>query len=417
MNTSKLPKELLDDALFDLAFDFKQSKIWKKFRDTQLFAVMDQNGGINYCSILGRGGELSALAVYPGTEGLQTYRQVLKEPAFLLGELATSEQLTVQDCIMLSLNKKIDVHPRNLKVVQSYCKRKGKTLRGKNAYPAFERFRPSFYPWHLTEESEVEIIRIALEATLCIAERIQNELPETLGFFDDVAPGAVIPLLKKNSKGVFKWEETVLPDEVEPNYPKGFLDDISAAGLKKKRKNHRSWGIHILMYPEAVAADELLSDGMPEEAPFFPYVMLVVDEKQGLVVTASMLETSGMDVQKFSRDLIEAIGQHGRPNGFYCIDERTEAFLSDFSAKLGIKTILKEEDEVLEDVIDAFYDRMDDVGNSLLDMVYDGLCSPELVREMPDEILEELMRVGRDLPDEIQNIIMREYFRRCKNRN
>ena len=49
------------EKMFDLAFAYKKSKLWKRLYDSELFAVRLPNGKTGYCSVMGMLGEHNAL--------------------------------------------------------------------------------------------------------------------------------------------------------------------------------------------------------------------------------------------------------------------------------------------------------------------------------------------------------------------
>ena len=88
--------------LFDLAYKFRNSKVWKAFYEDEVFAVTLPDGQIGYCYIMGRSGEHMALSVHIGGEGFTTYRKIKELNRFT----APSEALMIQDCIQCSIEKK-----------------------------------------------------------------------------------------------------------------------------------------------------------------------------------------------------------------------------------------------------------------------------------------------------------------------
>ena len=69
---------MASDKLYKLAFEFKKLKLWKVLNETQIFGVKTDSGEILYCVILGELGEHFALLVYPGVEGLDSYRKLFE---------------------------------------------------------------------------------------------------------------------------------------------------------------------------------------------------------------------------------------------------------------------------------------------------------------------------------------------------
>ena len=61
------------DKMYDLAFQYKGTKLWQQFYDDELFAVKLADGEVGYCCVMGMIGEHNALAVYVGDKGYQSY--------------------------------------------------------------------------------------------------------------------------------------------------------------------------------------------------------------------------------------------------------------------------------------------------------------------------------------------------------
>ena len=57
---------MASDRLYDIALNYKNTKLWKRICDTELFAVRLSDGNIGYCSVMGELGEHIALALYIG---------------------------------------------------------------------------------------------------------------------------------------------------------------------------------------------------------------------------------------------------------------------------------------------------------------------------------------------------------------
>ena len=63
---------MISDKLYELAFAYKKTKLWKILWESELFAVKFSDGRIGYISIMGNLGEYCALGLYIGEEGLNS---------------------------------------------------------------------------------------------------------------------------------------------------------------------------------------------------------------------------------------------------------------------------------------------------------------------------------------------------------
>lgn len=67
-NTSTIP-----DSLYDKAFAYFNTELYKTLFDSDIFAVRFTDGEIGYCCVMGMLGEYISLAVYPGKSGLYSF--------------------------------------------------------------------------------------------------------------------------------------------------------------------------------------------------------------------------------------------------------------------------------------------------------------------------------------------------------
>lgn len=198
---------MIPDTFYDLAFSFRKSELWTKLYDSQLFAVQHSDGSIGYCCVMGMMGEHLALAEYPGNGGLDAYRKMGVNRSGM--DLLDDHELAMsQNCLMVSFQNKSELRPREVSEVNAYTTSQGLALRGKKAYPQFERFRPHYFPWRLGDETDQKHLQEALEAVLEVSERLILTAPETLGFTEGAPFERSIPLLVKEN-GTFVWGKLI----------------------------------------------------------------------------------------------------------------------------------------------------------------------------------------------------------------
>ena len=91
------------DQLYDLALAFRKTKLWKRLYDSELFAVSLSNGQTGYCCVMGYLGEHTALAVYIGEQGLDSYRHLQEISHVPVNALQAHEFMLSQFCLQCSL--------------------------------------------------------------------------------------------------------------------------------------------------------------------------------------------------------------------------------------------------------------------------------------------------------------------------
>ena len=102
-------------ALYDLAYTFRKSKIWKQSDEDEMFAVKLPGNEIGYCFISGMAGQADpGFLVCPGTKGLSAVRRCFGEAADPLG----------RDCLMLAFRERSKLSEDELMMLSAYCKEK-----------------------------------------------------------------------------------------------------------------------------------------------------------------------------------------------------------------------------------------------------------------------------------------------------
>ncbi|MGA9347192.1 MAG: hypothetical protein WBW48_00105 [Anaerolineae bacterium] len=128
-------------ALYQAALEFKEIEAWTWMYDSDVFGVQNPvSGEIGYCCIMGALGEMFALAVYLGSEGLESYMRIASEPP--LDPSEAFEELLLQKCLMASFANREELAKEDYQVI----KRLGLKFRGRIAWPLFRSYRPAYHP-------------------------------------------------------------------------------------------------------------------------------------------------------------------------------------------------------------------------------------------------------------------------------
>ena len=115
------------DRMYELAFSFKNRKLWKELSDTELFGVLLADGEIGYCSVMGMLGEHPSLGVYIGQSGYAGFCRMLS-PAFSPESADAAEILAAQDCLRCSFENGEMLSEQEIREVRTYCRKTKKTL-------------------------------------------------------------------------------------------------------------------------------------------------------------------------------------------------------------------------------------------------------------------------------------------------
>lgn len=319
---------MASDRLYELAFQFKNCRLWDVIADTELYAVQFQDGEIGYCSVMGMLRQHLAIGVYIGQSGYASCRYTL-DLASPYGDIDEMEAITAQECLQCSFENKEMLSEEELGAVRDYCRRSDKKLRGRNAFPQFLKYVPGRYPWPLGSEEEESRLIQALEASVWLRKTLNSRDKQSLGLNPVSDNTLKIPLLMKINE---KWKlgYTILPNP-EQIWPAPVLENEVLTARIRKLKKKGTWESGSFYLPEPARSED-----DEEPAPYFPLILLNVDRKTGMVMIP-IIGAAGQE-EKMLLDLAERmVSENDCPAKILVGDARTEALLKDFCARTGVQ--------------------------------------------------------------------------------
>lgn len=408
---------------YEAAFNFKKTRLWKKMYDSQLFAVRHADGGIGYCCVMGNAGRFTALAMYPGSEGLESYRR-MSTVDLDADEFEKHEIMLSQNCLMCSFERKDDLHPEALKNVKAYCAKNNITPRGANAYPNLIIHKPEMYPWPIKEEADIIRLSEALDAAVEVARRMQDASAERLGFTVGPPYDRKIPLLEKQGDA-YQWSALSLPPpQAEEDYPSPrSINELALGHVKRSRKKGGVWGCDVLLHKDPVSHDEeaIRMGIMPEEAPYFPRLMIIVNCDTGLLINMSLAKGTGDYADEFARQVIDTAKKEGRPQTILVKRTRALSLFDPLAKAMGTDIVFAEDipalDEAEADYVNAFGKGEEDdaeVSDFEMDQLARFFEDKEAIKSVPDNILDEMLSLSAlgILRDEWKAALLNERERR-----
>ncbi len=273
--------------LYAAADRIKEIAPWEWMFEEEMFGVQDPTSGqFNYVSVMGHLGEHYSIAVYLGDDATNDILNMMENPE-------TSEPTQVLEIRQLQ----ISFEDRNYleKADRDLLKSLGLKYRGENAWPMFRSYQAGYIPWYL-EENEAELLATVLEQAILVFERYADD--EDLLIPDENQPLLSNGQETQESDGEpffvrvpdttdagLTWRDAfrVLPPKQE------YLLDITmpqasfdrAAKLPRKKG---AWEVDFFMIPAPV--------GQRGQRAQFPYMLLVVDAKSGMILTPEMIEVT-----------------------------------------------------------------------------------------------------------------------------
>jgi hypothetical protein len=261
-------------SLYDAAIAFRNIEPWEWMKETDIFGVRNpQTGEVGYCCIMGEMGEVLAIAVYLGTEGLEGYLNIRR------GQIQHDDpdSLFIQNCLMLSFENRKLVQEDDREIINEL----GLKFRGKNAWPVFRRYEPGYFPWFLNRDEVLYMTNALQQATdICLRFKDDAKLfrsPDKNQYLIRVAE-------EKNGRVSWKneWRKPSLPEKKDQGFYKP-VDEVRIQRLKKTVKStHAIWEIDFFYAPTPV---------LEGERPFFPYAIMIIDHDTGFILDMHLAET------------------------------------------------------------------------------------------------------------------------------
>lgn len=255
--------------LYEAADQFKKLKPWEWLSNVHLFGVRSPwDHRIGYCCVMGSGKEVFGMAVYLGTEGLQTVLDMLN------GEFI-GDPLFAQHCYMLSFGSRDELYPEEYERVKEL----GLSFRGKTAWPSFRLYEPGYVPWPITDRDDIvfltEILRQAMEVSLSYRED-----PDALLEGNGERFLVRIPVTGEGA-GTTEWiSEWLKPDQADrPLEPAGRAVMVDELRMVKARRAVSAdagvWEVDSFFIPMPIE---------DEERPFYPTMNVIADQETGQIL-------------------------------------------------------------------------------------------------------------------------------------
>jgi len=324
--------------LYQAAIDFRDLGSWEWMSDEEIFGVQHPvTGEIGYCCIMGALGEMFALAVYLGSEGLQTYLAILSGGDNLFDELFSS-----QKCLMASFEPRQNLTKQD----RQQIKELGFKFRGGSAWPLFRNYQPGYAPWYLTLE-EAEFLTLALQQSKELAIRLYHnekslQPPQTGHYLVRIPDGEGEALTWKDA-----W---VSPEPWKPPFliPQPNQEALRALADKIVRTGD-TWEMDFFHAPMPIQENR-------NQRPYFPWVLLAADQFSGLVLICHLASEENYKTE-FQEAVIRLLRERnimpknilvGRPELYKLLDP----LKSGLNLKMRIANKLKGLERVKESLFD-----------------------------------------------------------------
>lgn len=341
---------MASEKLYDLAYRFRDTRLWKKLSEFELFAVKLADGETGYCNVTGMRGRHIALALYTGEKGYQSFRRIAETDWSSVSSSEESNVAFSMDCLQCSFENRDMLSPEETAEVRRYAAAHKRNLRGANAFAQFDKYEPGHIRWTLETDREVWRLSRALEAVLALDAMLKEKTKEELGIRPLDSCEGRIPLLFLR-RGAWQIGETDLP-AAAPVWPEpGFPDDLKAARIRLGKKSG-IWECAACYMRYPVRDEE---DG--DTAPWIPLMLVSTDPLTRSLMPPVLSKKSDAEelMEGYASMLLES---DTVPKTIRCGDDRSFALLKDLCAKAGIRLERTEISANLREAMDALTEEM-----------------------------------------------------------
>lgn len=404
--------------LFEKAFEYKATKLWKKLSDSHLFAVRHSDETISYCCVMGNANEYLAFAAYHGDEGLESYRKIGFTEDGEINHCDDFEYSVSQDCIICTFLHKDDFssYKDEWNAIKSFCKENKIKILEDTQLPLFERFTPFKYPCMITEEVDKMYLLEAFDAALDVAHRLETSTPAKLGLRPGEPFNRQIPLLEKTGND-FKWSKIALSDRQPTTYisPTKF-NDLAIAKIKKSRKKATTWACDIMILPEPIS----LTKGRTKKMSFFPFAQFIVNVNDGLMLNCCICETPGDYSKTFINKLLQVMQLEGKPHSIIVTNKRAlklyEHLAEDLNINIIFNTDCPELEEAEQDCVENLQEMDssdDELFNEFRNRVIALITNPIILKSLSDNEFSTIMT----LVSSNDNLLTKEQMKILEHEN
>ncbi len=325
----------MKEKMYDLAFRFWETGLWKHHTDQQLFAVQLPDGQIGYCSVMGRGNRFVTLEVHVGQSGINSYYDLLEA----CQDSSSHNVFEILSVLGLdSLQCAYGVEGAGKDMVwdaKFFAKKLHVRLTGPSQLPCFFRQIPMRRPEPISEERDAENMMAALRAALFVSMGSEERNRRTGGHGGMVfamvdGPGEMVPLITELDAGMFRISYVELPEHTDPILPDIHPADEETVAKVRKCRPSGIWECAIAYFPEA---------GVEEDPSLIPSCPLAVDARTATVLLAEdMGDFDRRPDEMYNTFLQNLIRLGERPASIRISrkDRRAEVFFSLLARQLGI---------------------------------------------------------------------------------
>ena len=341
--------------LYEMADQVKELAPWEWMEETDIFGVQNpETGEIGFVSVMGMAGEHLSVCAYLGANALSQFL-ALEEIGKNRGDIPPWEMgnlLFTIPQIQASFDNRDLVEKEDSRIMR----RLNLTYSGRNAFPLFRIIHPGCPPILLDMERIPFLIHI-LEQTLEVAPRFLED--SRLLYPEDVGDNQMYLLrVPQEQDGELVWTDVIQPIPTPAPQPVAFEVDVDTLeALKNVPRVGNAVEIDLFMMMTPV-------DDKREIRMFFPFILLIVDDESGQVLSHQTLSPLP-SIDDMYAQVPQAVVELFLSNNFLPHEINTEspvvtAVLSDLFEELDVPVVERSFLPMINEVKAAMFSHFSD---------------------------------------------------------
>lgn len=332
-------------SLYEAAIELRELQPWKWMTDGDLFGVQDpETGETGYCCIMGNAGQVFALGVYSGPEGLASYQRMIDESD--TGQSNAITAYLLQKLLMVSYEDREALSDRDRNQIKALDL---KNVRGKGKWVLFREYEPGYVPWYIDEDQARYLLR-SIPQVIDVAKRFR----ENRDLLDSEEEKFLVRVPTLDGADIH-WEDQYHPVPELPETPSIEPDAGKIEALREQLKP---------VEEPVLCGITLLPGGMREdpknemERPFFAHLVLVLDFESQMIAGQQIFHPSELRNQ-LQGWLLGTLSQLGKlPPVLITPNEVTYGLLEDVADELGVELAYAPGAPAFEEVISFLFQQM-----------------------------------------------------------
>ena len=310
------------NELYEVTINIKKFEPWKYLWDMDIITIiLPEYEEPFYCSVMGKGGQCFAIAVYKGFESINGFFKLADAKS-----IPPNQLIRYQDNLTCYFGDREELSSKELKVIKDL----GLKFRGRNQWIYYRSFKPNYTPYILEQDEVIELTYVFKNLFMSLKAMIEKNLK--IDFEEGNS------LYRMYDKEQDLWLNFEGPMQIPNRQSMTIIieDELLIENIKKQK-----------YLKNAVEFDTVFINSVVEdkkyERPIMPKMIVIADSKTGIMLHYNIMLPEDDEIKQIFDLFIDFIMNRGKPKTIYVRDEYIHDLLSDLCKKINTKIIISEE--------------------------------------------------------------------------